>query len=161
MTLTVHFMQLGQTPCQMTGVPKDWAAGHRWSGDWEDVTCQECLRGRELIETFILGDDKKSITCKRCNRTSYNENDVRYHFCAYCGIFHDDLWPLARRWWIDNPETELAVIRCTCGWHIGFRWSHLMDTETNGVLRCQKCQTNLFDQVSKLRTHYHEAHKAH
>lgn len=112
MNLTVHFMQFGLTACQMAGVPKDWAAGHRWSGDWKDVTCETCLQGKDLIETFTVSADGKSITCKRCKRTSYNSNDVERHYCGFCHVFHDDLWPPIRKVWIDNP----TLVGCNfCG----------------------------------------------
>jgi len=165
MTLIVHFMQYGQTACQMAGVPKDWAAGHRWSSAWKDVTCQDCLRGKDFIDTFTISEKRDSITCKRCNRTSYNSNDVQYHYCAYCDVFHDDIWPPARRWWIENPERDLALVSCACGYRIGFRWKQLISLEPNlevaGVFRCPQCKANLFDQISKLSKHYHEAHQAH
>lgn len=156
-------MQYGQTPCQMAGVPKDWAAGHRWSSDWKDVTCQDCLRGKDEVSTFTLGQDGKvaTITCKRCNRTSYNGNDVRFHYCSYCDFFHDDLWPPARHWWMEHPERDLAILKCDCGYWIGYRWKHLISTETNGVVVCPKCHADLFERFAALRTHYHEAHKTH
>jgi hypothetical protein len=31
-----------------------------------------------------------AITCLFCNRTSYNPNDVREHYCGFCHRFHDD-----------------------------------------------------------------------
>lgn len=163
MKLTVHFMQYGQTACQMAGVPKDWAAGHRWSSDWKDVTCETCLLGQEEISTFTLGQDGASvtITCKRCNRTSYSRSDVEYHYCGYCRVSHDDLWPPARRWWLDHPERDLAVVRCDCGWYLGIRWRDILGWGTDGTLRCPKCQADLFGQLSELKKHYHEANQAH
>jgi hypothetical protein len=74
--MIVHFMEHGMTACQKPGPPAKWEEGHRWSSVWEDVTCLDCLRGREPIETFTVSADGKSITCKRCKRTSYNPNDV-------------------------------------------------------------------------------------
>ena len=32
-----------------------------------------------------------SITCPRCGRTSYNDNDVRERYCGNCHAFHDEL----------------------------------------------------------------------
>jgi len=55
------------------------------------------------FQTFTLSADGKSITCKRCKRTSYNLNDVEQCYCPCCHVFHDDIYPLARRWWVDNP----------------------------------------------------------
>lgn len=163
MKLTVHFMQYGQTACQMAGAPKDWAAGHRWSSDWNDVTCEECLRGKEPFSTFTLGQDGKSvtITCNRCNRTSYSKNDVEYHFCGYCGVSHDDLFPPARRWWVEHPERDLAIVRCDCGWFIGIHWNNLDVAAIGGVMQCPKCKADLFERLSTLRTQFHEANKAH
>lgn len=31
-----------------------------------------------------------SITCPRCGRTSWNENDVRERYCGACHVFHGD-----------------------------------------------------------------------
>lgn len=34
--------------------------------------------------------DVPSITCPRCQKTSYNVNDVIHGYCGYCHIFHAD-----------------------------------------------------------------------
>jgi hypothetical protein len=31
-----------------------------------------------------------SITCKICNKTSHNENDIKYKYCGSCNKFLDD-----------------------------------------------------------------------
>lgn len=103
--LVVHFMQYGSVACRKDGVPKDWEAHHRWSGDWADVTCAQCLKGKEPIDTYTISADGKSITCKRCRRTSHHPSDVKRHYCGHCHVFHDDLWPPARHWWIEQRET--------------------------------------------------------
>lgn len=104
MNQIVHFMAFGKTACLKPGVPKNWPEHHKWSGAWTFVTCADCLKGRELIDTFTISPDGKSITCKRCKLTSSNPNDVEKHYCVRCHVFHDDLWPPARQWWIDHPE---------------------------------------------------------
>lgn len=102
--MIIHYLQFGQTPCMMEGVPKDWPFNHKWSGDWKHVTCLHCIKGQEIAPTFCLAEDGKSITCLRCHQTSYNANDVQHHYCGHCHAAHDDLWPLARRWWVEHPE---------------------------------------------------------
>jgi hypothetical protein len=67
---------------------------------------QKDAKEAKIIETFIISEDGKSITCKRCKRTSYNLNDVQNHYCGHCHVFHDDIWPPAREWWINNPGVE-------------------------------------------------------
>lgn len=38
--------------------------------------------------TFEISADGKAITCKKCGRTSHNENDVRHKYCGHCHVFH-------------------------------------------------------------------------
>jgi len=33
--------------------------------------------------------DGKSITCFRCGKTSYNDNDVQKRYCGFCHVFHE------------------------------------------------------------------------
>jgi hypothetical protein len=33
----------------------------------------------------------RTITCTRCQRTSFNRNDVAHRYCGACHIFRDDL----------------------------------------------------------------------
>lgn len=40
-------------------------------------------------EKFRISPDGLSITCKTCQRTSYNLNDVRLRYCGFCHEFHD------------------------------------------------------------------------
>lgn len=92
------------------GPPREWPENHKWTSEWDKVTCDECLLGRTEIKTYIIAADGKSITCLRCKRTSFNSNDVDNHYCGYCHVSHDDLWPPARRWWINslNPPTPMS-----------------------------------------------------
>lgn len=39
----------------------------------------------------------RSITCPRCERTSYNLHDIRERYCGYC---HE---------WIDGPVEEEVI----------------------------------------------------
>lgn len=96
----VHYMQYGFTACLQNGPPSDWPEGHKWSSNWDDATCQACRDGREVVHTFTIAEDGKSITCLRCNKTSYNSNDVDKHYCGWCGVYHDDIWPPARKAWM-------------------------------------------------------------
>lgn len=52
--------------------------------------------------TFTIDDNGTSITCKRCERTSHSQGDVEQHYCSHCKMFHDDIWPPAREWWINS-----------------------------------------------------------
>ena len=38
--------------------------------------------------TYEIAPDGKSITCRCCNRTSYNSKDVQYRYCVGCDLFH-------------------------------------------------------------------------
>ena len=100
--MIIHFFNEGRSACMREGPPVNWPEDHRWSSDWKDVTCDDCLLGRGLIHTFIISADGRAITCLRCKRTSYNPNDVREHYCGECAVFHDNLWPPARLWWIKS-----------------------------------------------------------
>jgi hypothetical protein len=31
-----------------------------------------------------------SIECQTCGLVSHNDNDVKYRFCVYCNVFHED-----------------------------------------------------------------------
>lgn len=47
-------------------------------------------------ETYqIIRTDKAfdgfAIRCKKCDRTSYNHNDVKCRYCDNCKLFHDPL----------------------------------------------------------------------
>jgi hypothetical protein len=46
------------------------------------------LAGLETSQ-FIIAPDGAAITCKTCQRTSYNLNDVRNGYCGFCKVFHD------------------------------------------------------------------------
>lgn len=138
--LTVHFMGYGMTACQMEGVPKEWSQGHRWSADWEDVTCEHCLKGKEPIDTYTLSPDGKTITCKRCGRTSHSPGDVEHRWCEYCKVAHDDLWAPARRWWIDHPEPDMVHVTCDkCQFRLGILKKDLMELKARGFTQCHKC----------------------
>jgi len=100
--MTVHFLGYGMTACMREGPPSAWPEDHKWSSDWKDVTCEECLLGKDEIKTYTISADGKSITCLRCKLTSHNLNDVTYRYCASCNVSHDDLWPPACRWWLNS-----------------------------------------------------------
>lgn len=104
--MTIHFMQYGMTACMREGPPSRWPEGHRWSSDWNDVTCEDCKMGKDLIQTFTISPDGKSITCRRCKMTSHSHRDVEHHYCGNCHVFHDDIWPPARLWWIAQGEVR-------------------------------------------------------
>ncbi len=100
MPATVHFVQFGHVACGKPGSPALWGEMQRWSSEWEDVNCPECLKGKDPVETFVIKDG--AITCKRCRMTSHNLTDVQQHYCGHCHVFHDDLWPPSRLAWIHS-----------------------------------------------------------
>jgi hypothetical protein len=104
--MTVHLMHFGQTACLLNGPAKDWPAGHFWSVEWKDVTCPACLAGREFTHTFRIAADGNSITCLKCGMRSYNHHDVEQHYCGHCHVFHDDIWPPARKAWMEQNKSR-------------------------------------------------------
>jgi|SRR5262245_1165668 len=98
----VHYMQYGMTACMREGPPNLWPADHAWSSDWNEVTCEDCKEGRDLIHTYKISPDGGAITCLICQRTSYHPKDVQQKYCGACHIFHDDIWPPARAWCIKH-----------------------------------------------------------
>ena len=106
--MIVHFMGYGYTACMIPGPPKDWPEGHKWSSDWNDITCPGCLAGKELVHTFRIFADGKAIQCLICGAMSYIQEDVDRQFCPKCGICHEDLWPPARRAMIRKDLLESA-----------------------------------------------------
>jgi hypothetical protein len=44
----VHYLQAGVTRCQiqMPGLPMTWPSLHRWSDNWDEVSCPACLLHR-------------------------------------------------------------------------------------------------------------------
>jgi len=60
----------------------------------------------EYPDTFEIDPNGPSITCQRCKRTSYNRDDIEKHYCGCCHVWHDDIYPPARQWWIDHPEEK-------------------------------------------------------
>src|SRR5262245_34746231 len=79
----VHFMGYGHTACMRTGPPATWPDDHFWSADWNEITCPDCIKGRDYMDTFTISADNLSITCKRCGHTSRHPKDVEYHYCGW------------------------------------------------------------------------------
>lgn len=104
MKLTVHFLQYGHTPCLMETPPSTWPEHHKWTSNWDEVTCAACRKGREIAPTYEISADGKSFTCLRCKLTSHNPRDVENRYCGRCHAHHDDIWPPARRWWVNHPD---------------------------------------------------------
>ena len=49
----VHHLHHGQTACRRPDIPGDWPLGHKWSNNWNEVTCPRCiatLRDRESVQ---------------------------------------------------------------------------------------------------------------
>lgn len=47
-----------------------------------------------------------SITCPKCQRTSYNANDIKQRYCGYC---HE---------WLDTTKDLPRSLCPTCGYHM-------------------------------------------
>jgi hypothetical protein len=107
----VHYMEYGLFACQKAVTPGNWGLGHVWSSEWKDVTCPDCLSGRDSIETFTISEDGKSITCKRCQRTSHNPHDVETHYCGHCHAFHDEIWPPGAALVGHAPRPQFYLVR--------------------------------------------------
>lgn len=58
----------------------------------------------EVINTYELSPHEVWIKCLRCKRVSFNQNDVAHRYCGYCKVFHDDIWPPARRSWLEQGK---------------------------------------------------------
>jgi hypothetical protein len=43
-----------------------------------------------MIAAYVIMNGGKSITCFDCGLTSWNENNVREHYCPVCREFHDE-----------------------------------------------------------------------
>jgi hypothetical protein len=55
--------------------------------------------------------DRSSIICLRCHRESFNKGDVEHHYCGHCNVFHDDILPLVREWWVQNGNLSPDAMR--------------------------------------------------
>lgn len=110
MTEVVHYLSCGVTPCMMPTPAASWPDHHKWASEWDDVTCVACLRGRawadQNVTTFIKASDDSAIKCLHCLRVSHNPQDAHNGYCGHCHVYHEDIWPPARRWWIENPEPK-------------------------------------------------------
>lgn len=98
----IHMVHFGMCACSMEMPPAKWPPNHSWSSDWEDVTCPACLAAKDYPPTFELIDGGKAIKCRRCGLVSHNPKDVERHYCGHCHVYHDDLWPPARKRWVES-----------------------------------------------------------
>ena len=59
--------------------------------------------------TFVIGtsDNRLFITCLKCRRSSFNENDIKHRYCGTCG-FHEGL-VVARLSFASDAEIEAAL----------------------------------------------------
>lgn len=110
--MIVHLMQYGLTPHPMPMPPAKWPKNHMWVGQegFLHLTCEACIeafkfRTEPIYEIFYSDDGKReSIKCLRCGRTSHNLNDVNNRYCGYCHAFLDDIWPPARKAWLESGK---------------------------------------------------------
>lgn len=100
--MPVHFLQLGRVACHGPITPITLEAGHSGSENWDEVDCFECSKGRVPAVTYTMAPDGSSITCLGCGMTSSNSDDVENLYCGHCHVAHSDIWPPARRWFVEN-----------------------------------------------------------
>jgi hypothetical protein len=85
--------------------PATWPEGHRWSSDLKDVTCAQCRENATTTPlTFEINVTGNAIKCRICGSVSYSSNDIKHHYCGWCHVDHDNLWPPARKLMLDHPE---------------------------------------------------------
>jgi len=79
----VHHLRRSVTACGMPGLPGDWPDGHRWSGEWPEVTCRRCVRTlcRCVLRDWIPNEDLPP-TCP-CF-VEHDGKDYRW-VCKDCG----------------------------------------------------------------------------
>lgn len=100
----IHFVQYGLIACAMEMPPKKWPEGHFWASKLEDVTCPLCKENAtEAPLTFELLDDGKNMRCRICGHVTFNVEAVTAHHCPNCRVYHDDIWPPARKSLLANP----------------------------------------------------------
>lgn len=61
----------------------------------------------------IIGGQRPAIKCLMCSLISYHSQDVEMRYCAYCQVFHEDIWPPARQWCIEHSahgNAEVAML---------------------------------------------------
>lgn len=107
----VHYMQFGHTACLVNGPPNEWPENHRWTSVEAEVSCPACIEGLKWGEsTFEILEDGTRIKCRRCGRVSSNLQDVEYHYCGHCHAYHDDIWPPARKAWMEgDPKADQSA----------------------------------------------------
>jgi len=103
--MKIHLVQFGLVACEMEMPPAKWPEGHRWSSDLKDVTCDLCrVNATETPLTFEILENGKAIKCRICGAVSHGPRDIEHHFCGYCHVDHDNLWPPARKLMLEHPE---------------------------------------------------------
>jgi hypothetical protein len=71
-------------------LPKAWIKASEEAEARGEVSDIEVIgRPSSLIDhEIIVKDGLKAIKCLRCQKTSYNPNDVEQLYCGYCQAFH-------------------------------------------------------------------------
>lgn len=82
--------------------PDGLACEVEWTGASHTSTIK--LDELELNTTFDISVDGKSITCRACGMESFHPKDIEERYCGKCHVFHDDIWPPARKWWIEQGK---------------------------------------------------------
>lgn len=141
--MTTHFLEHGMTACLHPVPASKWPIGETWTNKWDLVTCPECLKGQDKIETFTIDQEANSITCLRCKKTSFNPNDVTNKYCGNCHMYHESVWPPARLAWITHTDRNVISNDCphcrkTLNGEVGMERQHPMKTDGDIVI-CAEC----------------------
>lgn len=57
------------------------------------------------IKTYVISEDGRSIQCLGCGFTSYHPMDVKEKYCGHCHVFHEDIWPPDRQWFVEQRQS--------------------------------------------------------
>jgi ribosomal protein S27AE len=115
--MIIHLVKHGHTPHPMPMPPSSWPVDHRWVGEDQQrvVNCPDCLeaiasKDLALYSIHIDTDGtERHITCRRCGKRSYNPEDIKNHYCGNCHAFLDDIWPPAKKWWLENQPKSAEL----------------------------------------------------
>ena len=58
------------------------------------------------MKTYEISEGGKSITCLGCGSISFHPQDVEHKYCVHCHVFHEDIWPEAREWFVKQRKDK-------------------------------------------------------
>lgn len=90
-----RWIQLQEGDDSQKLTPQEIAAGWHWCHEFDgllrnnredDFQC-DCLGPHK----FQISEDAagRCMTCRKCGRTSHNENDIKHRYCGHCHEFHE------------------------------------------------------------------------